>query len=113
MSLLDHPTAQALLADAEVSAAAVAGCPRRLQRFPQVGLRLLRRAAAVVRPARQDRELSTRRLPGLRQRRRDGPGGPPAVLAPRVGHGRAAAPAGARARGGAVPGELADRPGPD
>ena len=33
MSLLDHPTAQALLADAEVSAAAVAGCPRRLQRF--------------------------------------------------------------------------------
>src|SRR3954447_14375008 len=33
MSLLDHPTAQALLADAEVSAAAVAGCPRRLDRF--------------------------------------------------------------------------------
>src|SRR5262245_12035291 len=33
MSLLDHPTAQALLADAEVSPAAVAGCPRRLQRF--------------------------------------------------------------------------------
>jgi SRSO17 transposase len=35
MSLLDHPTAQALLADAEVSAAAVAGCPRRLERFLQ------------------------------------------------------------------------------
>ena len=33
MSLLDHPTAQALLADAEVSATAVAGCPRRLERF--------------------------------------------------------------------------------
>jgi SRSO17 transposase len=33
MSLLEHPTAQALLADAEVPAAAVAGCPRRLQRF--------------------------------------------------------------------------------
>src|SRR5438309_6358138 len=35
MSLLDHPTAQALLAEAERSAAAVAGCPRRLQRFLQ------------------------------------------------------------------------------
>ena len=33
MSLLDHPTAQALLADAEVSAAAVAGCRRRLDDF--------------------------------------------------------------------------------
>jgi SRSO17 transposase len=33
MSLLDHPTAQALLADAEVSAAAVTGCSRRLERF--------------------------------------------------------------------------------
>jgi hypothetical protein len=28
MSLLEHPTAQALLADAEVSPAAVAGCRR-------------------------------------------------------------------------------------
>jgi SRSO17 transposase len=33
MSLLEHPTAQALLADAEVSAAAVAGCRRRLDSF--------------------------------------------------------------------------------
>src|SRR5262245_4659396 len=33
MSLLEHPTAQALLADAEVSAAAVAGCRRRLEDF--------------------------------------------------------------------------------
>jgi SRSO17 transposase len=33
MSLLEHPTAQALLADAEVSAAAVAGCGRRLGGF--------------------------------------------------------------------------------
>jgi SRSO17 transposase len=33
MSLLDHPTAQALLADAEVSAVAVAGCRRRLDSF--------------------------------------------------------------------------------
>jgi SRSO17 transposase len=33
MSLLEHPTAQALLADAEVSAAAVSGCRRRLERF--------------------------------------------------------------------------------
>ncbi len=33
MSLLEHPTAQALLADAEVSAAAVRGCGRRLERF--------------------------------------------------------------------------------
>src|SRR3981081_3050624 len=33
MSLLDHPTAQALLADAEVSAAAVTGCGRRLDSF--------------------------------------------------------------------------------
>jgi SRSO17 transposase len=35
MSLLEHPTAQALLADAEVSAAAVAGCRRRLEDFLQ------------------------------------------------------------------------------
>jgi hypothetical protein len=35
MSLLDHPTAQALLADAEVSPAAVAGCRRRLESFLQ------------------------------------------------------------------------------
>jgi len=33
MSLLDHPTAQALLSDADVSAAAVRGCSQRLQRF--------------------------------------------------------------------------------
>jgi SRSO17 transposase len=33
MSLLEHPTAQALLADAEVSADAVRGCRRRLERF--------------------------------------------------------------------------------
>jgi SRSO17 transposase len=33
MSLLEHPTAQALLADAEVSAAAVVGCRRRLEDF--------------------------------------------------------------------------------
>ncbi len=35
MSLLDHPTAQALLADAEVSATAVAGCAWRLECFLQ------------------------------------------------------------------------------
>src|SRR5215471_7879403 len=35
MSLLDLPEAQALLADAEVSAAQVAGCRRHLQRFLQ------------------------------------------------------------------------------
>src|SRR5437868_8604829 len=33
MSLLEHPTAQALLADAEVSAVAVSGCRRRLHAF--------------------------------------------------------------------------------
>jgi SRSO17 transposase len=33
MSLLEHPSAQALLADAEVSAADVAGCRRRLHAF--------------------------------------------------------------------------------
>src|SRR5262245_25452434 len=33
MSLLDHPTAQALLADAQVPAPAAADCPRRLERF--------------------------------------------------------------------------------
>lgn len=33
MSLLEHPMAQALLADAEVSAAAVRGCSQRLERF--------------------------------------------------------------------------------
>lgn len=35
MSLLDHPRAQALLADAEVSAASVRGCGRRLEQFLQ------------------------------------------------------------------------------
>jgi SRSO17 transposase len=35
MSLLEHPTAQALLADAELSAASVRGCAGRLQRFLQ------------------------------------------------------------------------------
>jgi SRSO17 transposase len=33
MSLLEHPTAQALLADAEISAASVRGCRHRLERF--------------------------------------------------------------------------------
>src|ERR1700719_183919 len=33
MSLLEHPTAQALLADAEVSAGDVRGCRRRLEGF--------------------------------------------------------------------------------
>ena len=33
MSLLDHPTAQMLLQDAEVTAAALRGCCRRLDRF--------------------------------------------------------------------------------
>src|SRR5262249_14046246 len=33
MSLLEHPTAQALLADAEVPPGAVAGCRRRLESF--------------------------------------------------------------------------------
>ena len=35
MSLLDHPTAQALLADAEVSAADVTSCRLRLESFLQ------------------------------------------------------------------------------
>src|SRR5665213_2566340 len=35
MSLLEHPTAQALLADAEISAASVRGCSHRLERFLQ------------------------------------------------------------------------------
>jgi SRSO17 transposase len=35
MSLLEHPRAQALLADAEISAASVRGCSQRLQRFLQ------------------------------------------------------------------------------
>jgi SRSO17 transposase len=35
MSILEHPTAQALLADAEISAASVRGCRHRLQRFLQ------------------------------------------------------------------------------
>ena len=33
MSLLEHPDAQALLADCEVSAAGVRGCGQRLERF--------------------------------------------------------------------------------
>jgi SRSO17 transposase len=35
MSLLEHPTAQALLADAEISAASVRGCSLRLNRYLQ------------------------------------------------------------------------------
>ena len=35
MSLLEHPTAQTLLADAELSAADVRGCSQRLERFMQ------------------------------------------------------------------------------
>ena len=35
MSLLEHPSAQALLADTEVAPAAVAGCRLRLERFLQ------------------------------------------------------------------------------
>lgn len=35
MSLLEHPTAQVLLADAEISAADVTGCHRRLEHFLQ------------------------------------------------------------------------------
>jgi SRSO17 transposase len=35
MSLLEHPTAQGLLADAEISAASVRGCGQRLERFLQ------------------------------------------------------------------------------
>jgi SRSO17 transposase len=35
MSLLEHPTAQALLADAEISGTSVRGCSQRLQRFLQ------------------------------------------------------------------------------
>ena len=40
MSLLDHPEAQALLADAEVSAADVRGCGHRLGRFLRRSLQL-------------------------------------------------------------------------
>ena len=35
MSLLEHPTAQTLLADAEISAASLRGCSHRLERFLQ------------------------------------------------------------------------------
>ena len=40
MSLLEHPTAQALLADAEISAASVRGCRQRLERFLQPAMLL-------------------------------------------------------------------------
>jgi SRSO17 transposase len=52
MSLLEHPTAQALLADAEISAASVRGCSHRLERFLQRYLprfyRVEQRALAAV-----------------------------------------------------------------
>jgi len=52
MSLLEHPTAQVLLADAEISAASVRGCSRRLQGFLQRYLprfyRVEQRALAAV-----------------------------------------------------------------
>ena len=52
MSLLEHPTAQTLLADAEISAASVRGCSQRLERFLQRYLpcfyRIEQRALATV-----------------------------------------------------------------
>src|SRR5665213_940199 len=48
MSLLEHPTAQALLADAEISAASVRGCRRRLERFLQRFYRKEQRVLAEV-----------------------------------------------------------------
>ena len=52
MSLLEHPRAQVLLADAEISAASVRGCSRRLERFLQRYLpcfyRVEQRALAAV-----------------------------------------------------------------
>ena len=52
MSLLEHPTAQALLADADLSAASVRGCRDRLERFLQRYLpcfyRVEQRALAAV-----------------------------------------------------------------
>jgi SRSO17 transposase len=52
MSLLEHPTAQSLLADAEISAASVRGCSQRLERFLQRYLpcfyRIEQRALAEV-----------------------------------------------------------------
>ena len=55
--------------------------------LPQEGHRVGRRAAAVVRPARQGRELPGRRLPRLRLRRRARPGRLPALPAQGVGQG--------------------------
>ena len=117
MSLLEHPTAQALLADAEVSAAAVAGCRRRLDpflrrylpRFYRVEQHELARggpAGQAQRPAAQD--LRTHRLPG-----RPPPQARPALrrrrpLGRRGRHGRAAPP---RGRGAGRPRRRAG-PGP-
>ena len=48
MSLLDHPTAQALLADAEVSAVAVAGFPQNAHRAPSSAGPAMTRVTAPV-----------------------------------------------------------------
>src|SRR5512135_2509230 len=74
------------------------GSPRRragLRPFglPQEGERLRRCAAAVVRPARQGRELSGRRLPGLRHRLGARPGRFPALPPQGVDQGSQAAEA--------------------
>ena len=59
--------------------------------LPQEGDRVGGRAAAVVRPAGQDRQLPGRHLPGLRQPTRARPGRCPAVPAQGVGQGPEAA----------------------
>ena len=95
-----------------------AGRPRRRsgpgpQRLPQEGHRLLRRGPPVVRPAGQGRQLPGRRLPRLRRPRRLCAAGPAASTCPRTGPPTpAAAREVPRPRGGRVPGEVADRPGP-
>ena len=74
--------------------------------FPKKGTESVGRAAAVVRPARQGRELPGRRLPRLRLAARARPGRFPALPAQGVGQGprRGARRPGCPRRSGSAPG---------
>src|SRR6266702_183505 len=118
MSLLEHPKARVLLADAEISAADVRSCQGRLQRFlsrylPRFYREEQRELAAVVWPTRQSRQLSSGRVFGLRNGVRLCPVGPPALSAPQLGAGSPTAAGNPRTSGGDVSGDLAHRSGAD
>src|SRR5690348_10443363 len=78
-------------------------------RLREEGRALGRRGAAVLRHAGQGRELSGRRVPGLRQPRGARADRPPALPAGGLGRGPRAPQRGQGARGRAVPDQARDR----